>query len=215
MAFNFKTDIICGCDPSPNKTAFVFLQNGELIHELYTTDVKKLLKNDKHAIELDPKKIIDLDKLVLMEDIVADIIRTIKPKYIGIEDFSLGSTFQTYPVGGMQYLIRLLFYKANIPMKLYRPDKIKKFVANNGHSDKNIMIAKCITRWGIDFSDYSKNSEDLADAFGVAKLLEMELMVRNKLIKPEKLLSYEHEVLFNTTPKNLIPTVEQAFIMKA
>lgn len=209
-----KNEIVCGIDPSPNKTAIMVFHNGILARKYFTTKTKKHLAMDRGAVLLDPKIISDLDKLVLIEELIADIITNVKPHYVAIEDFSLGSTHQTYPVGGNQYLIRLLFYKAGIPLRFYRPDKVKKFASGNGHADKNVMLAKCFMKWGADFTDYGENAEDLADAFCIGRLLISELKLKSGKIKREDLLKYEEEVFYKPTDKNPIPLIEQPFIMK-
>jgi hypothetical protein len=91
-------------------------------------------------------------------------------------------------VGGQ---IRELLWRAGVKFRLHDPLSVKMFAALDGTADKDNMRWSVKHRWGVDFDRFSPpkrtakqkkqdttSSEDLCDAFTLAKLVRLEALLR-------------------------------------
>lgn len=142
-----------------------------------------------------------------------------RPDFVGIEDYALeGGSHGAHYKGELGGEARLLVYRAGIRLRLHDPGSVKLYVTHHGGADKQWIENSVVERWGQDFSRYNpppsekkkkgkkelvvnrQTSQDLADAFGLAKLVWAEVQLRSG----EILLSSLHEKevqVFNRTTK--------------
>ena len=170
---------ILGIDPSLNGTALVILQDGKIEKKFAITNKFKDVSDQNTIIKsFNMKNINNFDRLILVRDFVQEIVKITMPNAIAIEDYALGSKFATINTGEIGGILRLIAYEANIPLRLYSPTQIKKFVTGIGNAPKSSVCVNVYKNWNVDFSPYKELGEDFADAYSIAKLLEYELLAK-------------------------------------
>lgn len=205
-----KAEKILGVDMSLNGTAAVILQGGQMIDYWFFTSKKKLAQ-DPHAVFCKfagpDKEQNHADRLHLIINWMMEMLTNNLIMISAFEDYAFAAKGRVFSIGELGGLMKYLFFVRNIPYRLYSPQSIKKFVTGSGGADKIQMVMRVMKRWGHDFTKYDEHSSDLADAFGTAKLLEMELKVRRGQIKLEDLPVKEREIFLSvskTKPTNIL-----------
>jgi len=206
-----------GWDLALNHSAFVELTNGILSDFWYVTESVESAKRGKGKAERIPKaktgdRALDhLLRLYFWKQWICKHIERTKPDFIGIEDYSFSSTQGAHAKGELGCLGRLIPLEAGIKIRLHDPKSIKMFVAHNGKAEKNEIEDSVFRRWGVDFCFYNPKckpgkkqntatSEDLSDAFGIARFTWTEYQLRNGLIELKSL--HEKEIrAFNRVTK--------------
>lgn len=187
---------IQGWDLSLNHAGFIEFTDGKLTNFWYLTTRKTLYKSlGEHGFLMDLPKCEDpLTKGILRLNHWGRLIKRhtaeTKPDYIGIENYAYGKSMRAHQIGELGGLARLMCFNSGIKLRLHDPFSIKMFVAGHGHADKPMIEKAVKDRWGEDFSKYNpptranakkenrEVSEDLADAYGVAKLIWTEIQLR-------------------------------------
>ena len=103
---------------------------------------------------------------------IEKIIKKYKPSHISMEGVSYGSigSAALVDLAGLNFVIRTLFIKHNIPFTIVSPTENKKFATGNGQSEKDVMV----DAWKR--LDKNINNvvdikiDDLADAFFLSNL---------------------------------------------
>lgn len=220
---------ILGCDLSLNHGAFVLLIDGQLERLWYYTD--KAGSAAKHVDSIRMKQgdgdreQRSVERLARLEKVFNYVFETAKPDFIGIENYAIRAEQGAHYLGEVGGIARLNAFKKGIPLRLHDPISIKMFITHAGNSKgKTIMEKKVAERWGVHFSDYNQpipkpttrnpkpkrnrqTSEDLADAFSIAKLVEIEEDLRGGVVALRSLHEKEVQV-FNrctkTYPRSLL-----------
>lgn len=185
-----------GWDLSLNHAGFIEFTDGKMTGFWYVCTRKTLHKRlGDHGYLIDVPKCEDaLTKGILRLNAWGRLIKQhlskTKPTYIGIENYAYGKSMRAHQIGELGGLARLLCFNSGIKLRLHDPYSIKMFVTGHGHADKPMIEKAVRERWGQDFSQYNpptranakkenrEASEDLADAFGVAKLVWTETQLR-------------------------------------
>ena len=76
-----------------------------------------------------------------------------------------------------------LYARTRKPPIIIAPTTLKKFVTGSGQGKKNLMLLAAYKKWGVEFE-----SDDTADAFGIAKMVEA-ILYRDR----DDLFKYEQE----------------------
>jgi Holliday junction resolvasome RuvABC endonuclease subunit len=145
--------------------------------------------------------------------VLGKLVKDRSPDYVGIEDYAYGASMRAHQIGELGGIARLICFNCGIKLRLHDPLSVKMFVAHNGHAKKP-EIERCVKeRWSQDFSEYNpptrkgakkenrEVSEDLADAYGICRLLLTEVRLRSGhlLLKD---LGHEKEIqVFNRVTK--------------
>ncbi len=208
--------IVQGMDVSLNHGAVVQLCNGELDDFWYYTDLAgSAARSKQHGFRLevptkakqpDPqiRSAIRLDWVSLWLDRIALAQR---PDLAGLEDYALGIDHGAHYIGEVGGQAKRLLWLRGVRYRLYDPKTVKMFVTHDGTAQKD-LIEECVeNRWGVDFSDYNpkkgenrQTSEDLADAYAMAKIVWIEYQLRKGLIRLKTFHEKEIQV-FNRVTK--------------
>lgn len=213
-----------GWDLALNHSGFVELTNGVLSDFWYVTETAESAKRGKDKAFRIPKiktgdKTLDhLLRLHFWKHWITIHVEQTKPDFIGIEDYSFSSSQNAHAKGELGCIGRMIPLEAGIKIRLHDPKSIKMFVAHDGKAEKNVIEDSVYRRWGVDFDFYNpickpgkkKNkatSEDLADAFGIARFTWTEYQLRNGLIELKSLHEKEIQAFNRVTkafPVNLL-----------
>lgn len=202
-----------GIDPSLDGTAITKFVGDEFKDYWFFTEVKKLAKNNKHAIYI-PQFKHQLEKLVWTIDRVTEIIEENKPDYVAIEDYAFRAIGRVFHIGGYVEGIKMFLYRKGIPIRLYEPSRVKQFTTGSGNADKPAMVLEAYKKWNVDFSDCGQYSNNVVDAYAINKLLVLELAIRNKEVNLEDCSKIIQNIFLSTTKKNKVPLIEREFIAK-
>lgn len=220
---------VLGCDLSLNHGAFALLVDGELERFWYYTDKAGSAKKHKDAIRLvvgkNDREQNSVERLARLEVVFEHVFEVAVPDYAGVENYAIRAEQGAHYLGEVGGLARLLAFKKGIPLRLHDPISIKMFVTHAGNSKGKTIVEKHVAqRWGVHFSDYNQppakptkkvskpkrnrtTSEDLADAFSIAKLVDLEADLRAGEVELRSLHEKEIQV-FNrctkTYPRSLL-----------
>jgi Holliday junction resolvasome RuvABC endonuclease subunit len=212
-----------GIDLALNHSAFVELIDGELGRFWYVTDRLESFKKGKKQgrsvllkVPTKDKDTSELWRLSWWRGFLPAFIETVHPNYIGLEDYAFAAKGRVYQIGELGGLARLGLWDSGVKFRLYDPDSVKMFVAHDGHADKQMVRTAVKGRWGIDFDQYdytskpnkkfpegtriTQTSEDLCDAYAVARLVWTEILLRDGTLTMKEL--HEKEIqAFNRVTK--------------
>lgn len=194
-----KAIIVQGADISINHGAIVQLRNGKLDDFWYYTDqAGSAARSKEHGFRLEvptnakqPDKqirnAIRLDWVGLWFDRIA---MSRRPHYAGLEDYAVRAEQGAHYLGEVGGMARRLLWLRGVRYRLHEPGSVKMFTAHDGTAQKD-LIEECVEeRWGADFSEWNQptnkrtgkenrqTSEDLADAFAIAKMIWIEYQLR-------------------------------------
>ena len=205
-------------DASMNGVALVLMKGGKSVKAWYMTESKKPKFKAPNVIPvfLDGKlKKENQERNYLHWKLINTILGGHKPDYIAIEDYAMGSsTHNAYSIGEMQYNYRLAAMIHGIPLRLYEPTKVKMFGTGNGSAQKSQMVVACITKWEkINFANFGKSGEDLADAYIIGQLLLTELKVQTGEIKLKDLPAKMQESFCKVSKHYPVPLKDRSFIL--
>jgi len=212
--------LILALDLSLTGSALILLDKGIMQDFWFFTQIKKQAKH-KQAIFLS-KEISEYERLEVITDTTLDIIRNRgnKIKFAAIEGYSfgvVGKTSRILQTAEFTGHIKKYLYSSRIPFRIYPPDRIKLFATGNGNATKGMMMVAVLKRWEkIDFSQFGKSAEDLADAYSIGQLLTWELKVKRMINQNKKprLNAAEKKILYHKTKSFPIPLLEQSLIVK-
>jgi len=216
---------VIGMDLALNHLGFVELTDGELSNFWYITTIASSASISKrHGYRLilsksHDRQIVSVDRLSKIVSYVKKNILNSKnlPDFVGIEDYALKADQGAHYLGEIGGLIRYLCWKKNIPFRLHDPISVKMFVTHDGTAQKDAIEREVLRRWKVKFSLYNQptpkatikkpnpkqkrtTSEDLADAFSIAKLVWTEIQLRNGVLSLSDL--HEKEIrVFNRVTK--------------
>ncbi len=166
-----------GLDLSLTGTGVVALEDGEII-------IQRLIKS-KPAGDL---PVDELNRIrTIIRDIESCVIKATTIHVAVIEGlaFMVKNATALVQLSALNYMVREMLFKHQIPFVIVAPTTLKKFVTGSGGSKKDVMLMEMFKRYGVTILDDNEN-----DAFGLAKIGE-ELLSKNK----DKLPVFQQEVL--------------------
>lgn len=173
---------ILGIDLSLNSTAITCLDDTNKHVVYFFTKIKSLSTKFERSYYLN-KDLIDMTRLNFVSTKIKEILTTEEPDYVAIEDYSYASVGQQFDIGELGGVIKLMIIKEfETPLRLYKPTQIKQFITGKGHSPKSVILTAIYKRYKIDFSEYESSADDVADSYGIAKMLQTELKLRERPI---------------------------------
>lgn len=176
---------VMGIDPSINCTGVCVVSNNLCKYILIPSkmtkrmkifqndyiDLKPYNKEDYKNEEYELKELIKTNNIYNICNIIDQLIIDYKPDHINMEGISYGSVGSAAlaDLSGLNFAIRGVFIKNNIPFTIVPPTKLKKFAVANGSADKDLMIYAWKT-----LQPHLKNIndikvDDLADAYFLAQ----------------------------------------------
>lgn len=91
------------------------------------------------------------------------------------------NTTSLVQLAALNYFVRERLYVFNIPFVIVAPTTLKKFVTGKGNSPKDVIMLEIYKRYGVSIMD-----NNLADAYGLARIAEALLNNKIKLNKPQQ-----------------------------
>jgi len=223
--------IVQGWDVSLNHGAIVELEDGELNDFwFWTTVASSTKKSDGHGSRLillktDDKHLKSVHRLCWIRDYLQRVPLARKPDYIGIEDYAIRVEQGAHYLGEGGGVARIACWDNNVRFRLHDPVTVKMFAAHDGTAQKDSVERAVKSRWKADFSqcnppiatakEGSKNSpkqnrttsEDLADAYAIARMVHVEVLIRSGNMLMNQLHPKEVQVFNRVTktyPVNLL-----------
>jgi len=222
---------ILGMDISLNHGAIVELSDGDLSNFWYYTSLAGSANVSKRGTRIDPaifkpkdKLMVSVARLSWLESFLKNVVVSSGAEYTGLEDYAYSADRGAHQLGEAGGMARLICYNAGRKLRLHDPISTKMFVAHDGTCQKDAVQRAVERRWGVDFSPVDQpipkptekrpeptqnkqTSEDLSDAFAIARLVWTEVLLRRGEIIMSQL--HEKEVrVFNrvtkTYPLNLL-----------
>ena len=207
-----------GWDLALTHCGIVELTDGELTDYWYLTNNKTSASKHDQGTFLDLVKNVDkqqmhMERLVKVIDFLASVVIAGGPHYVGIEDYALMANTYSHLKGEVGGGARMVCHDTETPFRLHDPLSIKMFATGKGNAKKDAIEAAVLDRWGVEFSHCNKSekdrttSEDLCDAFAIAKMVWVELQLRNGEIELKDLNEKEIQVFNRVTksyPVNLL-----------
>lgn len=147
-----KNSCIIGLDLSLTGTGVIILKEGKL-------DCEQLIKSKPTS---DKSYLAETRRLMKIRDQIAEIVDAKKPTLAVIEGmaFSIRSTTALTQLSGINYMVREMLIKKDVPFIIVAPTSLKKFITGSGAAKKDVILLEIFKRYGISFSD-----DNLGDAF--------------------------------------------------
>lgn len=218
--------MILGIDLALNHGAAVQLNaKGKLIaHWFFSTIAGPVTRSKGHGTRLVLPKTKDRQQLAMarLAAIESWLDKTVlvpaRAEYVGIEDYALSAEQGAHQLGEAGGTARLLFWFRGVKFRLHDPISVKMFAAHDGTAQKDSIEEAVKERWGADFGEYNNprqpgkrqdrtTSEDLADAYAVARLVYTEIELRAGRLAMSALHAKEIQVFNRATktyPINLL-----------
>jgi len=151
-----------------------------------------------------------LDKVVLVQN---------RPDFVGIEDYAIRAEQGAHYLGEVGGVARLLCWFRGVRFRLHDPISAKMFTTWDGTAQKDLVERSVRERWGVDFGPYNqpppkrgkqsrRTSEDLSDAYALARLVRTEAQLRAGEIRLTDLEHDKERQVFirvtKTYPTNLL-----------
>jgi Holliday junction resolvasome RuvABC endonuclease subunit len=154
-----------GLDLSLTGTGIVVLNNS--MNPVMT----KTLKN----------KLRGMERLDFIRSEISEVIANFPNSKYCIENYAMGiRSGQSFSIGELGGVIKLLLYDFQINPSLVTPTQLKKFIIGKGAGDKNIVLLAVYKKWGFDAPD-----DNQADAYGLARLAKELYSTSGNLTKPQ------------------------------
>lgn len=220
-----KKNIVCGgLDLALNHFAYVELTNGDLSDFFYmTSKAGAANRSKKYGTRLilpktEDRQLKSIARIAFIKKIITEKFLNRRPDFSGIEDYAVRAEHGAHQLGEVNGIARMICWDLGIPFRLHDPISVKMFATHDGTASKDEVERMVMERWGVDFSEYNqpppkptaKNpepnqdrtvSEDLCDAFAIAKLVWTEVQLREGKILLSDLHKKEIQV-FNRTTKS-------------
>ena len=139
-------------------------------------------------------------------------INSASPAFVAIEDYAYAAKGSQFHIGELTGAVKLYLWRRGIPFRMYDPPTIKKFGTGSGNADKADILMACLKDFGMDFTDYGKIKDNVADSYVIAKLLEAELDVRQGRVGLDKVKKQTREIMQRTTKTYPVNILERPFI---
>lgn len=216
-----------GCDISLNHGAMVLIEGGVVQKVFLYSDTKKVVEAGRklgyETYHVDTagmkkkagkdKKLFEALRLHRLKNIFALVVTTARPDYACIEDYAYGAKSASHlQIGEAGGAMRLVLMYREVPFRLHEPGSIKMYIAWDGAAQKDKIAASVQERWGVSFSPEVDPEGDLADAYGVARLLQDEVQLRAGIGALAGRHPKEIEVFNRVTKQNPVNLLARPFI---
>ena len=211
-------EVVHGYDLSLNQGAVVELVDGKLSWFSYYTNVAGVADRHANGRRVPAQGKLDVQayrvlRLAWVEMWMEDVIATRSPRFVGVEDYALRAEHGAHQLGEAGGAARLLLWKRGIPFRLHDPIAVKMFATHDGGAQKDLVEEFVRDRWGADFGKINapakpgkkqarQSSEDLADAFAIAKLVDTERRIRAGTLRLSDLEHDKERQVFNRVTKS-------------
>ena len=150
-SFLNSSHVICGVDPSLQKTGIIILNSaGDIIHE-------ELIQ---------PKKLKGIERLIFIRNRMIDVLNKFGVTVVAIEGYSFGSRGRaTFSLGELGGVLRVGLTDSSFDFYDVSPSSLKSFVADNGAADKVMMREAVKNKYKLDIKE-----DNICDAFGLARM---------------------------------------------
>ncbi len=160
-----KVKTFIGFDLSLTGTAIVVLNKNKEI--LFSTTLKNKLRG--------------MERLDFIRREVSDVVDKFPNSKYCIENYAMGiRAGQSFSIGELGGVIKLLLHDFQIKPILIAPTQLKKFIIGKGVGDKNIVMLAVYKKWGFEAPD-----DNQADAYGLARLAKELYSTGTDLTKPQ------------------------------
>lgn len=138
-------------------------------------------------LHTDADEIAGFDRLAFIESAVLQFYTSAGDvTAVAFEGAGLASQ-QAHSLGALHGIVKLALWRLGASMFDIPPSTLKKFVTGKGHSEKQVVMKRVLTRWGFDDDD-----DNVCDAFaccmaGVALFGAVEPPQRKEIVKKVKL----------------------------
>jgi len=196
-----------GIDFSLNGTAAVAIDDmGRPIRILYTTDKKKYnnpneiyqkveaLKKSKdqhRSVYNEIRKFFNLENLTKF---LTTIPGAQYPFFVALEDYAYGAiSGSVYQIAENVGILKHWLAKQGLPFKTYSPQAVKIFATGRGNAKKKDVVkvaSNLLDLKGLvshKGGDVAGPGIDIADAFFVARMLRLELLIRREKLSLENI----------------------------
>lgn len=123
-----------------------------------------------------------------------------KPDYVAFEDYAFAAHGRVFNIAEAAGALKVEYYQAGVPIRLYDPGSIKKFATGFGNADK-VRMVDTYNELPIKEKLDGLVNDDIVDAYFIAELLLMEIKLR-KAIVSLKDLNEEKISIFNRCTKS-------------
>lgn len=139
------------------------------------------------------------------------------PVFVALEGYSMHSQGRVFNIAEMTAWLKRSLYEKNLPFRTYSPPSIKQFFTGFGNADKvhmgetfEKMSGPKANTYGlpVNRSPYS----DIVDAFAIAQMLHVELLLRGGILDIEHLPKHWREAFTKTSKSRPHGYLEQDFI---
>lgn len=107
-----------------------------------------------------------------------------------VEGYAYGAKYQRESLAELGGVMRRYLYLNNLQFWIIPPNSLKIFVTGTGRAKKNFMKKCTKDRWGLSFK-----SDDVCDAYGMSRLGQTVLQVRDGAMELSQLDSTERKVI--------------------
>jgi Holliday junction resolvasome RuvABC endonuclease subunit len=224
-----KRTVVQGWDVSLNHAAMVELTDGKLTDFRYVTDkAGDAAASKKRGARINVDRMRNAhgkDRHRWMMARLLEMTNHLRawassmPEFVGVEDYAIGAEQGAHYLGEIGGQARKVLWELGIPFRLHDPTSVKMFVTHDGTAPKEEIQLSVLERWGVDFSQFNKvkgeqTSEDLADAFGIAMMVWMEVQLRRGIIRLSDFHEKEIRVFNRVTKTNPVSLLERDWVSK-
>lgn len=149
-------NVIIGIDPSINSTGICVVCGDTCKYYMIVSKMTKKMtqfksqfvkifpyeKNIAKDLEYKDKEISKTNNIYQICNIIDRIVEIYRPSMVLMEGISYGSTqgAALVDLAGLNYAIRMVLKKYNIPFEIIPPTSVKKFAVSIGNAEKDIII---------------------------------------------------------------------------
>jgi Holliday junction resolvasome RuvABC endonuclease subunit len=215
----------------------VELTDGEMTNFWYiTSQAGSAAQSDQHGHRLvlpktKERQVLSLARLAWLKDFMAEkVLKASQPDYVGIEDYAIRAEQGAHYLGEIGGIARLLCWSKGVKLRLHDPITVKMFTAHDGTCQKDSIERAVLKRWSVDFSPYNQpspkptksnpkpnqnrtTSEDLADAYAIAKIVWTEILLRDGRVAMKELHPKEIQVFNRITKTYPISLLDREWIV--
>jgi Holliday junction resolvasome RuvABC endonuclease subunit len=139
--------------------------------------------------------------------------------YCGIEGYAFSASGRITDIAEFTGLVKYKLYELGWKIRLYDPCSIKMYGTGIGNADKVKMTDCYMEKYNKDMDVsylplYKSPSSDIIDAYFIAKLLQIELKLRNGLVKLKDLSEVEIRIMNRVTKSSPVNLLDTPFLEK-
>lgn len=187
--------VLIGIDPSMRSTGICIWTGEE--HKYYliaAKPTKKLLKFKHQNLKVIPYNPVEVknktaigkenaktDNVATVCHLIEKILYIYKPSRVTVEAIAYGANGRIDELAGLNYCIRLIAKKLDIPVYAVSPTTNKMEFTGNGQATKEMMVTSwqaCDPR-AVELCDIGKGPDDLADAYALCHFPKDKLILEN------------------------------------